>query len=129
LTELVSIGVPVFRGTKFVGEALQSIQAQTHSNLDVLISVDGADHESTALCEVLVRDDPRFNLVIQESQLGWAGNISFLMSQNKGAFWYFHQQDDIVSPDYVNRYWSMRTSIPTLPFSTPTLRLSARWNS
>ena len=101
MTELVSIGVPVFRGTKFVGEALQSIQAQTHSNLDVLISVDGADHESTALCEVLVRDDPQFNLVIQESQLGWAGNISFLMSQNKGAFWYFHQQDDIVSPDYV----------------------------
>jgi glycosyltransferase involved in cell wall biosynthesis len=101
LTELVSIGVPVFRGTKFVGDALQSIQAQTHSNLDVLISVDGADHESTALCEVLVRDDPRFNLVIQESQLGWAGNISFLMSQNKGAFWYFHQQDDIVSPDDV----------------------------
>ena len=33
--------------------------------------------------------------------MGWAGNISFLMSQNKGAFWYFHQQDDIVSPDYV----------------------------
>jgi glycosyltransferase involved in cell wall biosynthesis len=101
LTELVSIGVPVFRGTKFVGEALQSIQAQTHSNLDVLISVDGSDHESAALCERLVRDDPRFNLVIQESQLGWAGNISFLMSQNNGTFWYFHQQDDIVSPDYV----------------------------
>ena len=101
MTELVSIGVPVFRGTKFVGEALQSIQAQTHSNLDVLVSVDGADHESAALCERLVRDDPRFSLVIQESQLGWAANISFLMSQNKGAFWYFHQQDDIVSPDYV----------------------------
>jgi glycosyltransferase involved in cell wall biosynthesis len=91
----------VFRGTKFVGEALQSIQAQTHSNLDVLVSVDGADHESAALCERLVRDDPRFSLVIQESQLGWAANIRFLMSQNKGAFWYFHQQDDIVSPDYI----------------------------
>src|SRR4029078_774981 len=101
VSELVSIGVPVFRGKEFVGEALQSILDQTHQNLDILISIDGGDEGSAEVCERYVREDSRFRLAIQDSRLGWAGNISFLMAQNRGEYWYFHQQDDLVSPDYV----------------------------
>ncbi len=101
MSELVSIGVPVFRGKDFIGEALHSIEHQTHRNLDVLISVDGEDEESLEACRRYVRGNSQFRLVIQETRLGWAGNISFLMSQNQGEYWYFHQQDDLVSPDYV----------------------------
>lgn len=102
VSELVSIGVPVFRGTEFVGEALKSILAQTYRNLDVLISVDGGDEESAEACRRHVRGDSRFTLVVQKDRLGWAGNISFLMGRNRGDYWYFHQQDDLVTPDYVH---------------------------
>jgi len=100
MSELVAIGVPVYRGTAFVAEALRSIQAQTYKNLDVLISVDGADHESRNCCEPFLKDS-RFRMVVQERQLGWAENISFLMAKCLGDFWYYHQQDDFVTPDYV----------------------------
>ena len=97
---LVSIGVPVFRGTAFVAAALAAIQAQTHRALDVLISVDGADRESAAACEPFLAD-PRFRMVVQERQLGWTDNISFLMGHSAGDYWFYHQQDDHIAPDYV----------------------------
>ena len=97
---LVSVGVPVFRGTAFVAAALAAIQAQTHPALDVLISVDGADRESAAACEPFLAD-PRFRMVVQERQLGWTDNISFLMRHSAGDYWFYHQQDDHITPDYV----------------------------
>jgi glycosyltransferase involved in cell wall biosynthesis len=90
----------VYRGTTFVTEALLSIQRQLHKNLDVLISVDGADYDSARVCEPFL-SDPRFRMIVQEAQLGWAGNITFLMSQCRGDYWYYHQQDDTVAPEYV----------------------------
>jgi glycosyltransferase involved in cell wall biosynthesis len=100
MAEQVSIGVPVYRGTAFVAEALRSIQNQTYHHIDVTVSVDGADFESAAACDPFMRDS-RFRMVVQDRQLGWAENISFLMAASEGDFWYYHQQDDLVAPDYV----------------------------
>jgi GT2 family glycosyltransferase len=100
MAELVSIGVPVYRGQAFVGEALRSIQKQTHRDIDVLISVDGSDVVSAEACEPFLGDS-RFRMVVQEHRLGWAQNISLLMRSCQGAFWYYHQQDDTVAEDYV----------------------------
>src|SRR5438309_2302806 len=97
---LVSIGVPVYRGAAFVAEALRSIQRQVHVDIDVTVSVDGADLESAQACEPFTRDS-RFRMVVQDRQLGWARNISFLMAAGVGDFWYYHQQDDVVAPEYV----------------------------
>jgi GT2 family glycosyltransferase len=100
MPETVSIGVPVYRGQAFVAESLQSIQKQTHRDIDVLISVDGGDIVSAEACEPFLGDS-RFRMVVQDHQLGWAQNISLLMRGCRGAFWYYHQQDDTVAEDYV----------------------------
>ena len=102
MAELVSIGVPVYRGTEFVADTLRSIQAQTHRELDVQISVDGNDAESAEACRPFLADS-RFSLAVQDRQLGWAGNISHLMANCRGDYWYYHQQDDLVAPAYVER--------------------------
>jgi glycosyltransferase involved in cell wall biosynthesis len=102
MAELVSIGVPVFRGAQFVQETLHAIRAQTHREIDVLISIDGGDEGSATACEPFVRADSRFRMVVHENRLGWADNISYLMSQNRGDFWYFNQQDDLVTTDYID---------------------------
>jgi len=98
--ETISIGVPVYRGKAFVAETLASIAAQTHREIDVLISVDGSDDDSVAACEPFLRDS-RFRLVVQPERLGWVANINYLMSERRGQFWYYHQQDDLVAPDYI----------------------------
>ncbi|MEM7505925.1 MAG: glycosyltransferase family A protein [Pseudomonadota bacterium] len=100
MPDLVTIGVPVYRGGAFIAEALGSIRDQTHRELEVLISVDGGDPNDIAACEPFL-DDPRFRLIVQPERLGWVGNIGALMDQAAGTYWCYHQQDDILKPDYI----------------------------
>jgi glycosyltransferase involved in cell wall biosynthesis len=96
----VTVGVPVYHGEQFVEQALLCLQRQTHRDLEVIISIDGPDPVCEALCRKFL-DDPRFRLVVQPERLGWNGNLSWLMSEAKGAYWYFQQQDDLVDETYV----------------------------
>lgn len=101
MSEFVAVGVPAYRGTEYVAETLRSIEQQTHRDLDVLISVDGADEETAAACAPFLKDS-RFKMVVQPTQLGWVRNINWLMEKNQCPFWYYHQQDDLVDPSYVS---------------------------
>jgi len=99
-TSHVTIGVPVYQGELFIEETLRSIQSQTHRDIEVLISLDGPEPASEELCRPFLKDS-RFRLVIQPERLGWVGNINWLMSQVETPYWYYHQQDDLVDPRYV----------------------------
>src|SRR2546423_5375709 len=96
----VTIGVPVYRGELFIEETLRSIQNQTHQGIEVIISLDGPEPASEELCQPFLKDS-RFRLVIQPERLGWVGNINWLMTQVETPYWFFHQQDDLVDPQYI----------------------------
>jgi glycosyltransferase involved in cell wall biosynthesis len=96
----VTIGVPVYRGERFLAEAVDSLLAQTHTDYDVVFSLDGPDPACEAICARYL-DDPRFRLVVQPERRGWVGNIDWLMGQVTGDYWYYHQQDDTVHPTYL----------------------------
>ena len=100
MSERVTIGVPVYRGEAFLEETLRAIEAQTHSDFEVMISIDGPD---PACEEIAARflGDSRFRVVVQPERLGWVGNINWLLGRVEGDFWYFHQQDDLTDPEYL----------------------------
>src|SRR5689334_3859844 len=100
MDDLVTVGVPVYRGAPYLEDALLRVEKQTHRNLEVIISLDGPDPVCEEICTRFLAD-PRFRMVVQPERLGWEGNISWLMSQAQGAFWYFQQQDDLVDATYV----------------------------
>ena len=96
----VTVGVPVYRGEEFLDETLRCIQAQTFPEFDILMSMDGADPVCEKICAKYLRDS-RFKLVIQPQRLGWVGNLNWLLAHVRTEFWYFHQQDDLASPEYL----------------------------
>ena len=67
----VTFGVPVYKGVGLVEETLRQVVAQTFTDFEVLISVDGADMESADACRAFaalrrdagsnVEDDQRFD--------------------------------------------------------------------
>jgi len=96
------IGVPVFRGVGVVEETLRSIQQQTYGDFRVVISVDNADRESAAACEPFTQD-PRFELVIHDTHLGWHGNFNWLVEHADLPYFSYWQQDDLADEDYLER--------------------------
>jgi GT2 family glycosyltransferase len=98
--ERVTIGVPVYRGEAFLEETLHSIQEQTHRDFEVLISFDEPNTACEAICAKFLTDS-RFSLSFRPERLGWVGNMNWLLTQVETDFWYYHQQDDLVAPNYL----------------------------
>lgn len=96
----VTIGVPVYRGKRFLDEALNSVLNQTHEDFRVVISVDEPDPESEEICGKFLKDT-RFRMVVQPQRLGWMGNMNWLMSQVETEFWHLQEQDDVIEPHFL----------------------------
>lgn len=99
-TARVLVGVPAFRGARFIAETLGSIQAQAFDAFRVLIAVDDGDARTADACRPYLRDS-RFSLVMHDRRLGWAANINWLMAQLSEEFFCYWQQDDLASADYL----------------------------
>src|SRR4051812_40240705 len=96
----ITIGVPIYRGERFLEETLHSIQRQTYKSFDVIMSLDTPDPVCEAICSKFL-GDTRFRLVVQPERLGWVGNLNWLASHVTSGFWYFHQQDDLTDEAYL----------------------------
>src|SRR5436190_1215596 len=96
----VTIGVPVYRGELFLEETLRSIQQQRHGDFRAIISIDGSDPASEAICQPFLKDE-RFELVVQPENLGWVANINWLMERVESPYWCYQQQDDLIDPRYL----------------------------
>lgn len=98
--ETVTLGVPAYRGAAYIAESLASIQAQTHEDLQVLVSLDGPDPDTEEACRPFL-EDPRFRLSVRPERLGWVGNFNWLVEQAATPFWCYQQQDDVLDPSYL----------------------------
>jgi len=96
----VTIGVPIFRGKAFLEESLASVQNQTHSEIEVIMSLDGPDPDCEEICQRFLKDS-RFRLVIQPRRLGWMNHANWLMSQVQTEFWHLQEHDDIIEPTFL----------------------------
>jgi len=108
---LVSIGVPVFRGVGLVEDTLRVVLDQTYRNIEVIISVDGADHESAEACRRFLSDE-RVRMTVQDGQLGWAANTQWLIEQHRGDFFIYQQQDDGMTSNYVETLVAAAEAFP-----------------
>lgn len=98
----MSIGMPIYKGQKYIVKAIQSILSQEWQNFDVLMSVDNNDFESAKICKQFLSDS-RFKLYIHQTQLGWVKNISWLMQHQTGNYWCYHPQDDLITSSYISK--------------------------
>lgn len=90
---LVSVIVPVYNTEKYVREALNSVIAQTYSNLEILVIDDGSTDGSGAICDEFQRRDPRVRVVHQENR-GLSGARNTGLRLMRGEFVAFLDSDD-----------------------------------
>lgn len=98
---LVTVGVPAYRGQDTLPVLLDCLRSQSYRDIDVLISIDGADQASAEACKPHLRQDSRFRMRVQLSRLGWAGNTDWTMRHRRSDFYIYQQHNDLVSPTYI----------------------------
>ncbi|MEZ5341266.1 MAG: glycosyltransferase family A protein [Acidimicrobiales bacterium] len=100
---LVSIGIPVYNGADYIAETLDSIVAQTHRNLEVIV----CDNCSTDRTPDIVREyaakDARITLLVNQANLGAAGNFNRALHEATAEYFTWLSADDAWQPTYVER--------------------------
>jgi glycosyltransferase involved in cell wall biosynthesis len=96
---LISCVVPVFNGERYLGEALDSILAQTYRPLELLVVDDGST-DGTAALVTRYRDQIR---PLFQPNAGQAAARNLGLSVARGEFVAFLDADDLWHPEKLAR--------------------------
>src|SRR5688500_7163050 len=100
---LVSIGVAVFNGGHELQIALESIEAQTYPEVEVIICDDGSTDGSLERCMEFADRHASWRVVRNPQRLGIVENYNRLISLARGKYFLHADQDDRRAPTFVSR--------------------------
>ncbi len=96
---LVSIGMPVYNGENYLRQALESVCAQTLTDLEIVISDNASTDGTEAICREFAARDPRIRYVRQERNLGAGPNYNFVFHASRGRYFKWAAHDDYMDPE------------------------------
>lgn len=103
----VSVIVPIFNVAPYLRDCLDSLVAQTHTNLQIILVNDGSTDNSESIAEGYLYD-PRVELItVDNGGLSYARNIG--LKSAKGDFIYFIDSDDFIDHGYIEELVSVAT--------------------
>lgn len=93
----VTVAIPVYNGMPYLKAALASLQAQTYTDLDIVV-IDNCSTDDTASFVRSV-DDPRVRLIVNETNVGLEGNWNKALEQSSASpYWKLLCADDALEP-------------------------------
>lgn len=101
-TPLVTVGVPVHNGARFLERTLDSVLAQGIDDLEVIISDNGSTDATAAICRRYARQ-PRIRYLRSPRNRGAAWNYNRLVALARGPYFKWASADDVLAPTYLER--------------------------
>ncbi|CAM5324470.1 hypothetical protein GCM10010329_39110 [Streptomyces spiroverticillatus] len=96
----LSVIVPVYNVETYLPACLDSLAAQTFTDIEVLVVDDGSPDDSGRIAAEYAARDPRFKVIVKENAgLGAARNTGLEHLHPEAEFVAFVDSDDIVLPD------------------------------
>lgn len=100
---MVSIGLPVYNGERYLRLALESLLAQDYENFELIIS-DNASTDTTAkICHQYRLMDKRIKYARNDVNLGAAINFNRVFELSAGKYFMWAAHDNIWDKSYITR--------------------------
>jgi glycosyltransferase involved in cell wall biosynthesis len=93
----VSVALTAYNRAKYIGQAIESVLAQTFSEFELLI-VDDCSQDDTAAVARSYMSDPRVRVYVNDHTLGQFPNRNRAAEYARGEFLKYHDSDDILYP-------------------------------
>lgn len=97
-----SIIVPVYNIERYIRGCVESLQAQTEKNIEILLVDDGGTDKSGEICEEYACADKRIQVFHKENG-GLSDARNYGARQAKGEYLFFIDGDDSVAPHLVEK--------------------------
>jgi glycosyltransferase involved in cell wall biosynthesis len=116
---VVTIGMPLYNGEKYLESALRSILAQTYTNFELLISDNASTDSSAAIARRYAEADPRIRYSRNPKNLGAAPNYNRLIHLARGRYFRHAAHDDILAPTNIERCVAVLDAEPDVVLAYP----------
>lgn len=94
---MISVIIPVYQVEKHLRRCLDSVIAQTFSDLEIILVDDGSTDSSGKICDAYAEKDSRIKVIHQENQ-GLSAARNARLDITKGDFIGFVDGDDYIEP-------------------------------
>ncbi len=117
----VSVLMPAFNSARFLGQAVESVLAQSHRDFELILINDGSTDGTLALAQSYAQRDKRIT-IITHANMGMGRSLNDAMRWARGDWIARLDADDLMTPKRLERQLAFLRKIPTW-------RSPARWFS
>ncbi|MCI2401142.1 glycosyltransferase [Aliiroseovarius subalbicans] len=100
---IASIGLPVYNGSNYIGQAIESILEQDFGDFELIISDNASTDDTAAICEKYAVMDRRITYMRQPENLGAARNYNDVFRAASGTYFKWAAHDDLLEPQFLSR--------------------------
>ena len=123
MSALVTVAMPVRNGARWLAAAIESVRAQTHRNLQIVISDNASDDATPDICAAAARDDDRIEVVRHRETIPVSRNFDFGRARKRGAYFMWAADDDLREPEQVARLLGALEANPLATLAYPWTRM------
>ena len=104
MRDLISVIIPVYKVEKYLCRCVDSVLAQTYTNMEIILVDDGSPDNCPVMCDEYARQDSRVKVIHQENAgLSGARNAGIDMAQ--GQWLAFVDSDDYLAADFLEQLY------------------------
>lgn len=97
MKDMISVIIPVYNRQDVIAECVQSIQAQSHQNFEIILIDDGSADQTLDICKKLANEDSRIKLLAME-HAGVSAARNRGLDAAVGEYVFFVDSDDVIHP-------------------------------
>lgn len=101
--ELVSVIMPTYNSSRHLAGSIESVLAQTHSNLELLITDDCSTDDTRSILEQFARQDPRVKVELLTQNSGPSISRNRSIERAQGRYIAFCDSDDRWFPEKLEK--------------------------
>jgi hypothetical protein len=109
---LVSVGLPVYNGEKYLRYALDSLLTQDFDDFEVIISDNASTDETSEICRAYAAKDRRIQYYRNASNIGSGPNYVRVFELARGQLFKWLAYDDVCYPRFLSCCCSLMQSAP-----------------
>jgi glycosyltransferase involved in cell wall biosynthesis len=100
---LLTIGLPVYNGERFLGKALDSLLGQTFRDFELIISDNASTDATERICRAYAAKDARITYHRNAENRGAGWNVRRVYSLARGKYFKWAAHDDFCEPVFLER--------------------------
>jgi glycosyltransferase involved in cell wall biosynthesis len=100
---LVSVGIPIYNGEKYLAETLDSLLAQNLRDFEIVISDNASTDRTPEICRCFQSKDSRIRYVRNDQNIGAALNFNRVVELSRAPLFHGGACDDLYAPLFLER--------------------------